>query len=445
MMRIMPERLTVGRLMIGIALLALVLGAVLYARDNADVDRAMVTADLRALRQDDLAERRRAAGGLGMMATTDPASAASSLAVVVLGDPSPEVRQVASGSLGRVLVAWARGKPAPVRVPGTSGSRGPSLGDASDEASAVRTLLRAMSDPQAEVRHAAVEAFSRLQNGVQLTATLDAESFPALDRLLATAESGPDTRKAAVWCLARMVKPTPEGRARVLAILESDPDPATRSLVIRALSQGWPAADLYPIMLAHRRSAPTLEERSTVSSVLGNLPMPPAEVIPELIDLMRTEPIMAQIVPRLLGKLGRTGRPWLATLGTLAWTEVRRPDFWQALPAGWAVVQIDRDSTEAQALLEPLWRQVRQRPDTDLTPPDMLLAEFNGSAAALVPTLRVELRDSNLELRLKAARLLSDIGPPATVALPDLEAARSEHPDREYNDIIARLNRYRSD
>ena len=445
MMRIMPERLTVGRLMIGIALLALVLAAFLYSRDNADVDQSLVSADLRALRGDDSNERFRAADRLGITATNHHALSVAALAAVVLGDPDTEVRRVAARSLGKVLIAWAHGKPAPVAVPGVPKNQAPLLGESDDEASAVRALLRTMSDPQAEVRHAAVEAFSRLQNRVQLTAALDAESFPILDRLLANPASESPTRQAAVWCLARMVTPTNKGRTRVLASLASDADPGVRSLAIRALVQGWPAADLYPILLDHRRPTANAEERSTVDEVLGNLPAPPDEVIPELIDLMKTDPIMAFIVPRLLGKLGRTGRPWLATLGPLARTEVQRPDLWQSLPAVWAVIGIDRDSVEAQALLEPLWRQARQRLDTDLTPADQALAKFAGSAAALVPILRAELRDPNRELRLKAARLLGRIGPPAVEAIPDLEVARDEHPNREYNDIIARLNLYRAD
>ena len=445
MMRILPERLTVGRLMIAIALLALVLAAALYSRDNADIDRAMVSADLRALRGDDPAERRRAADELGTSRKINPASVAAALAAVVLGDPVAEVRQVGAGSLGKVLIAWAQGKPAPIAVSRVPRNQAPLLGESDDEASAVRALLRAMSDSQAEVRQAAVVALSRLLNEVQLTATLDTESFPVIDGLLGNPVSDATTRQVAVWCLAQMVRPTNKGRARVLASLESDIDPGVRTVAIEALARGWLAADLYPILLARRRSTTSREERAAVDQVLGNLPAPPDEVIPELIDLMKTDPIMVFIVPRLLGKLGRTGRPWLATLGPLASTEVLRSDLWQSLPAVWTVIGIDPDSAEAQALLEPLWRQARQRLDTDLTPADQALAKFAGSAAALVPILRAELRNPNRELRLKAARLLGQIGPPAVVAIPDLEVARSEHPNREYNDIIARLSRYRAD
>ena len=444
-MKIMPERLTVGRLMIAIALLALVLGAVLYARDHADVERAMVTADLRSLNQDNPAERRRAANGLGMTAMTNPAPAAARLAAVVLGDPDPEVRQVAAGSLGRVLVAWARGKPAPVAVPGVPGNQARPLGDADDEASAVRALLRALGDPDDNVRHAAVEAFSRLQNGVELAAVLDAESFAVLDRLLLNPESGSDTRKNAVWCLARMVKPTPEGRTRVLVTMKTDPDPGVRALAYRSLVQGWRTAELYPILLDHRRSVTTLDDRSTVSWMLGGLPAPPAEVIPELIDLMKTDPMMAGTVPTLLGKLGRTGRPWLATLAPMAAMELRQASLSERLPAVLAIVRIDPDSPEAQVLLEPLWERARQVPDSDWTPADQALGEFHGSAAALVSILRVGLRDPDPELRFKAVTLLGRIGPPAVAAVADLEAARREHPSETLDRVLFRLRSFQTD
>ena len=444
-MRIMPERLTVGRLMIGIALLAVVLAAVLYSRENANVDQAMVTADLRALNQDDPGERRRAAGGLGMMVTTNHAPVAAALAAVVLGDPVAEVRQVAVGSLGQVLVAWARGKSALVAVPGVPGNQAPPLGDADDEASAVRALLRALGDPQAEVRHAAVEAFSRLQNGVQLAAALDAESFAALDRLLTNPESGPDTRTNAVWCLARMVKPTPEGRARALATLETDPAPAVRALAIRALVQGWPAVDLYPVLLAHGRSTTSLEERSTVSWMLGGLPAPPAEVIPELIDLMKTDRTMAETTPTLLGKLGRAGRPWLAALATMAEAELQQADIRAKLPAVLAIIRIDPDSPEAQALLGPLWERARQVLDYDFDAAHLALNEFRGSAAALVPTLRAALRDPDPQVRDKAASLLGRIGPPAVAAIADLEAALREQPSWTLDGVLSRLRPFQTD
>ena len=421
-MLISAGRLTVSRLMALIALLGVALAAGIYWSDHANVEQATVTANLRALAWGDATGRRRAADDLGGSAPASYAPVAAALAAAVLGDSAPEVRQAAVASLGRVLAAWALHKPA--ASPRSTGRVwGPLLGESDAEISAVRAHLRALGDAQPAVRHAAVEAFGHLQNSVRLTDALDAESFGPLDRLIDHPESGPLTRAAAVWSLARMVRPTAAGRTRALARVQGDPDSGVRTAGIQALAQAWPAVELYPLFLARRAAGTTTEERSSASRGMENLPLPPVELMPELLGLMTTDPIMAHVVPQILRNHAGQGRPLLAAIRPAAEAELKQADPQARLPATTALVEIDPDSAEAQAMLDPLWRRVLSQPTDITTQADYLLSFYHSSAAPLIPALRAELHSPDLGIRHKAAGLLWSIGPPAIIALDDLDAA----------------------
>ncbi len=437
-MRTMPERLTVGRLMIVVALLAVVLAAWMYHRDHADVERAMITADLHSLTSDNGAERLRAVENLSRGVTRDHARIAATLAALVLGDPDPAIRQVAVRSLGQVLIAWDSSQRQPSAPSGSTAGSVPSFGTADIEATAVRSLIRALSDPDAGVQFVALRGFRHLQ--LNLAANLEVEYGQAVDRLLARPDLSPGIRSEAVWALACLRSPTVAGHDRVRAVLEHDPDPEVRQSAIRSLVHAWPASGLYPILLARRQSSDP-DERSEAEAALWQLPAPPPEVVPALIRLLKTDPHLAPTMAQALGKLGRTGIPYLVELQPLAATEFREAatSHRNRLNAVGAIVGIDPDSVEAQAMLAPLWQLAQVHPDNDETPADHVLNLYAASAAALVPTYRAALASPDRGLRHKAARRLIPVGAPAVVAIPDLEAAHAREPDQDFEWALNRL------
>lgn len=416
-----PRRFTVGRLMVLVGVLAVLLAAGVYYRQNSDVDRAMIHADLRALTWGDADARRRAAEDLGEAKTTSYAPIFSALAGSTLGDGAPEVRRAAVRSLGKVLAASVP----PPKWAGTYVRS--SLGGSDDEASAVRAMIRALTDAHPEVRRDAVNSFHQLENRITIAPEIDGQAAPALDRLLVDAD--PATRSAAIWALSWLSSPPASGRGRAIALLASDPDPSVRVAAVQALVHGWPAADLYPVLLEQAKTARARDDRGTILYAMLGLPTPPTEVIPTLLDLMKVDEAAAWNVPRILSKIGKLGRPYLGAIREVAnrGIDSAQPSLW--FNAVEAMATIDPDSPEAQAMLEPLAKVLREPDAGHKFQAERVAMLYKGSAGPLVPTLRAMLKSPDPQDQHLAAQLLADIGKPALEAIDDLEDVDRQSPN----------------
>ena len=433
------RQFTVGRWMVAIAVLAVFLEAGRYSWRNAGVDQAMIQAALRALNRGDAQARFRAAEGLDQANTTDHAPIIAALAAASLGDTDLEVRRPAVRSLGLVLAASVDAKRVALARALAMPTQAPRLGESAAEASGVRAMIRAMGDLRPEVRHAALEAFRRLQHRAPPVDPLALEASPALDRLLD--EPDPAVRASAVGCLARMNAPGLPGLSLTLSLLEREPDSGVRSTAIEALAKHWPSVESYAILLARRGQAPTPEERSWVVWSLGNHPPPPVEVLPALIDLMDTDP-STQIAPRLAEDLRVAARPHLPALRVLADREAQSNDPWLWLRVVEAMAKVAPDSPEAQAMLKPMAQKLLD-PKVDEYWPGIegVLRLYGPSVGPLVPTWRLALKSPNLTDRDRAAYLLGQLGPLALEAIDDLEALNQAFPQSPAAEALRKVKR----
>ena len=438
-MRLAPERLTIGRMMIAVALLAAVLGAVLYRRENADIEQAMVSANLRAANGGDVAARRQAALQLAETKRGDLAPAAAALAAQVLGDADPQVREYAVAGLGRILSEGARRRV----TAGQAFTGTVVLGDSGDEAGLVEVIFRAMGDPRPEVRRAAVEAFANLlRPGGRVAARLEPRAGAVLTPMLD--HSDPAARTAAIDALSRLAAPPADAQGRAIGLLRADPDRHVRVAMIEALGRGWPTVGAYPILIARLGEDPTPEEWAAIMFALGSLPPPPDEVASALVRFMNADPSADWFIPQVLAKRGAAARPYLGAIRAVAERRLATPEpCWPALEA---LARIDPDSPEAQAVLAPLGRLLgapgqsydiswRQRQV------ELVLMLYGESAAPLVPTLRDLLHDLDTEIQDRAARILGRIGRPAIAAVGDLKELANHRRDwsREIGKALARL------
>ncbi len=420
-----PGRFTLGRLMVAIAALAVLLAAWLYRRQNSDVDQATISAALRALTWGDVASRRRAVEDLGEVRTAENARIYSALEASALGDGVPEVRRASVRSLGKILSAL-----------GIDRKRQTPPVDETTEADVepIQVVVRVMVDGSNQVRREAAEAFGHLQTVTKIKPGLASGAVPSLERLLGDLDPG--TRLAAVNALGRVAEPPAELRARMIALMERDPDAKVRCAAIEALVRGWPSGELYNVLLTRRNKAPTLEEQLMIAGNLGNLPAPPLDVVPALVALMESDEMAALTVPGALTMLGERGRPWLGSLRKAAERELEDPPssfrlaYGAPLSAAHALATIDPDSPEAQAMLGPLGRRLRDTCDqTEAWKAAGVLEKYRGSAASAVPTVREMLKSPSIDTRLLAIGLLGKLGPSANPAVEDLEALSRQDPD----------------
>ena len=184
---------------------------------------------------------------------------------------------------------------------------------------------------------------------------------------------------------------------------------------------GWPSVELYPILLARQKDAATRSEQGwALRSLAATIP-PPPEIIPALVDLMETDEEVAGWVPNILGRLGKGAIPWLGAIGRVAEKEVR------GYPAPRynginALLKIDPTSPEAQRLLGPISRHLRDATvDVDRQQLVWLLDRYGKSAASAVPTLREALQSPVAGVRNDAARILGGLAPSSGSAIADLE------------------------
>ena len=425
----MGGRLTVGRLMAAIAALAVLLAAGMYRWQNADVDKATISANLWTLRRGDAAARRQAAQDLTRIRPVDSASVEVALAEAAVGDADGAVRASAVNTLGWVIRASQRGQP-----PGKASAPAADL-------TPTRALLRALDDPEIEVRRNAVWAISSVLDAGLVTPALTSAIMARLFRFLD--DPDPDLRARAIACLGWTKRPPIEARGRALTLIDTDPDSKVRLAAIQALLFGWPSADLYPIMLARRATAPTAQERKLILRGLCEI-TPPPEAIPELLALMATDPEAARWVPQALTKLGKGARPYLGAIARVAEPQMEQlaPPLWSAV---YALLRIDPASPEAQTLLERVAEHLRDAPDdANLEHLTWFLDQYGRSAAPVVPILSAALHSPVAKVRAAAARLLGGLGAAASPASAELDGLSRQDPDLAVRATAAQaLNRLR--
>ena len=146
-------RITVGRLMVLIAFVAIVLSAWLFNRRNSSIERAWVSIQVAALNDADAAKRVEAADNLRVVDRGDLPRAIPAL-IAGFSDPDWQVRSVAAHSLGDAI-----GRHGGVRN-----------GDLGAEIElATSAFIPLFDDPRAEVRIAAVRAVGLLHDAFRST------------------------------------------------------------------------------------------------------------------------------------------------------------------------------------------------------------------------------------------------------------------------------------
>jgi HEAT repeat protein len=224
-------QVSVARLMVLVAVVAVLCSAWLYHREHADIERSWVSIHLRDLQDDEAVQRRAAAENLNRAEADDVARVVSGLAAAV-GDPDWQVRRAAAESLANVIqrcVANSKGK----------------LIDEIDLA--MTALIPALDDTSTEVRIAAMRSVGRL------------------GALCPSPRGGPG-RSATTGVVM------PQAKQAAAALLEAMRDPAThvRAEAIRSLGFIGPSAeiDFGPIKEAAEND-PTIEVRNAANGALA--------------------------------------------------------------------------------------------------------------------------------------------------------------------------------
>jgi HEAT repeat protein len=424
LVRLLQVRLS--RLMVLIALVAVLFSAWLYHRANRSDQQAWTSGQLSALSDPDAMRRRQAAENLYRVEPDNLARTVAALAGA-LGDPDRQVRRAAARTLPTVIRAAI----------GSSGAV--TNGDwTADFELALRALTLACHDPRNEVQIEARRAVGTLfetahASGsaprVPLSKTATKEALDAMSRGMY--DESPEVRAQALWSFARIGPIAGAGADPVKVIAESDPERSVQIAAIHALSEGWPAdPHLYSLLLRRLKVVSDQEELSHIGWALGGLAAPPPfEIIPALLDALSTENwILRRSIPDALGKLGPAGRAALPALARLARIEMAA-DFGEC-PAIKAIRLIAPSSSEAQALIVPLVTLLRDSPSAMQRQEAMfLLAGFGTSAATAVGPLRDALKSANPDVRSRASYILRYVGSAAISAIPDLDNLVRTDPD----------------
>jgi HEAT repeat protein len=417
-------QIRLSRLMVLVAIVAILFSAWLYHSDNRSDQRAWTSNQILGLRDPDAARRRQAAENLYSVERNDLARTVASLAGA-LGDPDWQVRRAAARSLAAVIRTAI----------GSSGAT-PNGDLTADINLAVRSLIPACRDARDEVRIEAQQALGSLFEkarpsgfaaSVPLTKSVAVAALEAVSRGME--DASPKERTQAVWSFARVGPVAGAGDDPIKRIAENDPDPKVRIAAIGALSVGWPEdLMLYPLLLRRLKVVSDLEEHANIAWTFGSLACPPYEVLPALLDALSTDDwILRRTIPDALRKLGAAARPALPALARVA--QIELADENDALAAIDAIVMIDPDSTEAQALVKPLAALLRDSPSLFARQQAAFrLMKFGPSAAAAVATLRDALKSRNPDVRERASLVLARIGAAARSAMPDVAALARDDP-----------------
>lgn len=439
-MRLRRVRFTVRRMMLLIAVVGLILAAWMYHIENRTVQHSLTTLQISALQAADVTSRRIAVENLASANADDLGRVVSRL-LAALDDQDWKVRQAAARSLGSVI----------------RGSVAARMGAVSEELDhGTRGLVRALGDQRAEVRLEAVVALgvlhdtvsipSAVPGGLRTSVTIGTKDGRALAPLLQLVnDPDPAVRIAAVRTFARIAPATGVDATPVISVMKNDVAPAVRAAAVSSLALGWPDPDLtYPLLLHQLGVASSLDERSAIGWALGSLPAPPMATIPALVDAMDPDDLVLRLtIPKALAKLGARARPALPALAKVAERELAEPRN-SALEAADAIVTIDPDSSEAQALLEPIVTLLRDSPENSVQQQaTVVLLKYGASAAAALPSLRTTLRRASPEARQRAVFILGRIGPAARSALEELNTMDRDNPDaasrRAIQDAVRRI------
>jgi hypothetical protein len=219
----------VARLMVLIAVVAVLCWAWLYRRENASLERSWASMQLRDLRHAGAVQRRRAAENLDSPDADDVSRVVSGLAGV-LGDPAWQVRRAAARSLARVLQRSAAN-------PGRASI------DQVDHA--MRALVPALDDPRTEVRIAALRSMGKLGELFRASPVAPGRVVPeakpiAAALLRAMRDPAISVRAEAVSSLAHLGPSAGIDPGRIKEAVEHDPALEVRTAAMGALFTGWP-------------------------------------------------------------------------------------------------------------------------------------------------------------------------------------------------------------
>jgi HEAT repeat protein len=397
----------------------------LFNREYGTDKQAWTSSQFVALSDSDAARRRQAAENLFRVEPENLSRTVTALAAA-LADPVWEVRRAAARSLPRAIRAAA-----------VASSGGISNGDLTKDIDlAVRALIPALRDLRDEVRIEAQQALGTLfetarfpfpGGSVPLTTKETKIALKAVRREMQ--DTSPEVRAQAVWAFARIGPVAGATDDAVKELAENDPERKVRIAALDALRTGWPDDPLlYPLLLRRLKVVSDQEEHAHIGWTLGGLAPPRFEDLSSLIGALSMDDwILRRSIPIALGKLGGRARTALPALAQVAEFELKDQD--DPLVAVEAIVAIDPNSTEAQALVQPLAAILQGSPSLFARQQAAFrLTKFGPSAAAAVATMRETLKSRNPDGREKASVILGRIGSAARAAQPDLAALARNDP-----------------
>ena len=428
-------KLTLGKVMILVAASALLISAWQFYELNQTTDRSYTGILIRQYESSsgDASTRKAALENLSKVEPGDLPRVLSALERA-LGDRDEGVRAAAAHSIGSTLQGCV------ARV---------DIGSLPEYERGLALLLRASSDPGAEVRLKAVQGLVQLREvllkptGPPNPSRLTLASLPlktTIDPLLRLVkDSDARVRAVAVWAFSGFGPTQGNGPDVVLDLMTSDPDFNVRASSVRALVTGWPeTGGLYPRLLKRLREAPTIEETSSISWSLGSLPPPtPDEIAPLVQALSLESPILAMTIPNALAKAGPIAKPALPKLAEFARSELASKEP-SGLNAAMAVASIDRDSAEAQSLLAPLVSLLETSQNNfSEQQASIVLGKYGASAAPSLDALRNALGRGKPEVQRRIAWVIGSMGSRAKAAIPDLKALAANSPDKDLRGAAA--------
>ena len=438
-------QIRLARLMVLVASIAILLTAWMYNRDYGNSERAWTSTQLLALNHGDAAGRKEAAENLYTVEQEDLARTAAPLAGA-LSDPDWPVRVAAARSLANVIVA--RG-----------GIKNHAL--TKEFNFATMALIPVCRDPRDEVRIEAAEAvgklydsfrISRLAPGLQARkVTIGQEARLASNALSqAMHDPSPKVRAKALWSFARVGRLCGEDARPVEALAEHDPETKVRIAALNSLTTGWPEDQLlYPFLLGRLNVVTDQEEHAAIAWAIGGLDPPSKKTRTALLNALSPDDrVLRHNISLALGKLGTTyvlgstDPSERATLSRVARIELADPD--DSFPTVLAMMMIAPESPEAQALIEPLIKVLKDpRPAFQQSEAVNLLVRF-GPSAAVVNGLRVALKSKDEDVRKQASVVLGRVGATAVSAIPDLTTLARDDPDSNVKlsaaDALKRIN-----
>jgi HEAT repeat protein len=228
-------QVSVARLMVLVAVAAVLCVAWMYHREYSTTERSWVSMHLRDLHHDETVQRRWAAENLDRAEADDVARVVSGLAGA-MGDPDWQVRRAAARSLAGVIRSCAANHKRALI----------------DEINlAMRALVPALDDSRTEVRIAAMESVGKLGDtclafpvamGRSATRSVVVPEAKQIASALLRAMRDPSAhvRAKAVWSLAYIGPPAEIDPAPIKEAVENDPAIEVRSAAMGALFTGWP-------------------------------------------------------------------------------------------------------------------------------------------------------------------------------------------------------------